>query len=269
MTLKEATELLAGAGIEGARDEARRIFARLGGIPQYELLAPSTPCNKKEVIDAIARRAAREPLQYILGEVDFYRESYKVTPDCLIPRSDTEILVDTAVKNMPEGARFLDLCTGSGCVALSVLNNTKNTLAAAADISDAALSVAKENAARLGLSDRTDFVLCDAAKTKIEGNFFAVLSNPPYVSESAYRGLEKEIYFEPEIAFLGGEDGGDFYRAITPMYKEVAERGGFIAYEIGYDQGELLCAIAEQNGLACEIIHDLSGNPRVALLRAK
>lgn len=267
MTLKEASELLAASGIESARDEARRIFAKIGGIPQYDLLSPQVSTDNAEVISAVKRRALREPLQYILGEVDFYRESYKVTPDCLIPRSDTEILVDTAIKNLPDGARFLDLCTGSGCIALSVLNNTRSTSATAVDISPRALSVAKENAERLGLSNRIEFKEADVTKKRAEGEFFAVLSNPPYVSEGAYKGLEAEIYFEPMEAFVGGEDGGDFYRAITPMYKDAILCGGFIAYEIGYDQAELLENIAEENGMSCEIIHDLSGNPRVALLR--
>lgn len=269
LTLKEASDMLAEAGIADSKDEARRIFSLVGGVPHYALLSPSFETDNGAVIGAVTRRCSREPLAYIVGEVDFYRERYKVTPDCLIPRSDTEILVDTAVKNLPHGARFLDLCTGSGCVALSVLKNTENTRCTAVDISESALAVARENAERLGLSGRIDFVLADACKKRIDGDFFAVLSNPPYVSSSAYRTLEREIYFEPRLAFLGGEDGGDFYRSITPLYKSVAKAGGFIAFEIGFDQGRLISEIASESSLRTEIIRDLSANERVALLRGR
>jgi release factor glutamine methyltransferase len=101
----------------------------------------------------------------------------------------------------------------------------------------------------------------------VEGKFSAVLANPPYVSEAAYRELSREIYFEPENAFVGGEDGGDFYRHITPAYKDRLIEDGFIAYEIGYDQAELIRAVAKENGMSCQIINDYSDNPRVAVLK--
>lgn len=268
MTLKEASARLNAAGIEDGRAEARRLFRHFGGFADYELLSPTLECDSEALSAAIARREKREPLQYIIGEVDFYRESYKVTPDCLIPRQDTEVLVDYAVKNLPEGARILDLCTGSGCVGLSVINNVKGATAVLVDISEGALAVAKENAARLGLSDRVTLVCCDATKVRIDGKFDAVLSNPPYVTESAYRELEAEIYFEPELAFVGGTDGGDLYRAITPLYSDIAMEG-FIAYEIGFDQAELITKIAEENDLSAKIISDLSGNARVAVLEKR
>lgn len=267
ITLNEATKLLSDAGIESAREEARQIFSRVGKIPAHKLIGGDAVCDEPEVREAIMRRAKREPLQYIIGEVDFYRERYKVTPDCLIPRADTEILVDFAVKNLPEGCTVLDICTGSGCVAISTVKNTKNTRAVAVDISSEALSVAKENAKINGVSDRVDFILADALKGTVQGEFFAVLSNPPYVTDSAYEKLEREIYFEPRLAFVGGTDGADFYRNLTPKYKDLIANDGFIAYEIGYDQGKLLLEIARDNGMCAEIIRDFSGNDRVAVLR--
>ena len=99
----------------------------------------------------------------------------------------------------------------------------------------------------------------------VDERVYAVLSNPPYVCESDYRSLEGEIYHEPPHAFIGGEDGGDFYRALTPIYKDRIAEGGFIAYEIGYDQADLLCKIADDNDMSCEILKDLSGMDRVAL----
>ena len=267
MTLNEATLLLKEAGIENARGEARILFKHYGNFADYMLLSPALECDSPMLLAALRRRAEREPLQYIIGEVDFYRERYKVTPDCLIPRSDTEILVDYAVKNLHPGAKILDLCTGSGCVGLSIINNLEGAFCTLVDISASALAVARENAVRLGLSDRTDFLLLDATSERIMGDFDAVISNPPYVTSKAYSELEREIYFEPKIAFVGGEDGARFYRSITPLYKNIA-KDGFIAYEIGYDQGNLLKKIANENGLTCEIIPDLSGHDRVAVLKS-
>ena len=263
MTLKEAIEILKSAGVESADYDARELF-KLYCSPPVML---STECDKAELISALERRAKREPLQYIIGSVGFYREEYIVTPDCLIPRSDTEILVDYAVKNLPSGAGFADLCTGSGCIAISVLKNTDRTTALAVDISEGALYVARKNAELNGVSDRIAFRQADLLKERIDGSFFAVLSNPPYVTDGAYLRLEDEIYHEPRAAFVGGEDGGDFYRTLTPIYKDMIAEGGFIAYEIGYDQAELLLKIAEDCSMSCEILKDFSGNDRVAVLR--
>ena len=267
MTLKEAAGILGKAGIKEPLSEARRIFSELSGLKQYQLISGNAATDSESVKAAIERRAKREPLQYILGKAYFYRECYKVTPDVLIPREDTEILVDYAVKNLRSGCRFLDLCTGSGCIALSVLNNTEGTTAVAVDISEGAINVARENAEALGLSERVEFLLADATEPIEKGSFFAVLSNPPYVTKKAYGELEREIFFEPPSAFLGGEDGCDFYKKITPVYRDIIDDEGFIAYEIGYDQGEALRRIAEENGMNCRIIKDLSGNDRVALLK--
>ena len=263
MTLKEAIEKLRAAGVESADYDARELFRFY--YPGAVML--NTECDSPELLSAVERRAKREPLQYIIGEVGFYRESYRVTPDCLIPRPDTETLVDYAVKHIPEGATFLDLCTGSGCVAISTLKNTKNTTAIAVDISGGALAVATENAHINGVEDRIHFRLADLTKEVIDEPVFAVLSNPPYVTDSAYESLEKEIYHEPKEAFVGGDDGGDFYRRLTPIYKEFIAENGFIAYEIGYDQADLLKSIAKDCDMTCEILKDLSGNDRVAVLR--
>ena len=267
MKLSTATDILSEAGIEDARHEARLLFSQIAKIPFPELYGRDAESDLPSLTEAILRRAKREPLQYIIGEVDFYREKYKVTPDCLIPRSDTEILVDEAVKRMPKGARFIDLCTGSGCVALSVLNNTDSTSALALDISPSALRVARENAERLSLAERVTFIEKDVLTEAVEGRFHAVLSNPPYVTPKAYSELMPEIYFEPDIAFLGGEDGLDFYRGILSLYKDSLTEDGFFGFEIGYDQAEALTELANEHRMKTLIIKDLSGNPRVALLK--
>ena len=267
MTLNNAISILRDAGVPDAEYDARAIFRHFGSFAEYELVSRSISTDSQEVLKAIERRAKREPLQYIIGECDFYRERYKVSDACLIPRHDTEILVDFAVKNLPQGARFLDLCTGSGCIALSVLNNTDGTHAVAVDISHLALDIAKENAKRLSLDSRIELKLHDALSDALDGEFDAVLANPPYVTDAEYENLEKEIYFEPKNAFVGGLDGAKFYITITPLYQKKIKKDGFIAYEIGAGQAELLREIAKQNEMSCEIINDLSGHARVAVLK--
>ena len=267
MKLSTATKLLSEAGIDDARFEARMLFCEIAGFKNSELYGYDCESDSAELISAVERRIKREPLQYIIGEVDFYKERYKVTPDTLIPRSDTEILVEEVIKRLPDGARFTDICTGSGCIALSVLNNTRETSAVALDISDKALSVAKENAKRLSLDSRVEFIEADALKKALDGKFSAVISNPPYVTEKAYENLMPEIYFEPKIAFVGGVDGLVFYRRILSLYEESLEKDGFFAFEIGYDQAQALVNLAEEYSMKCEIINDYSENPRVAILK--
>ena len=265
MRLSSAVLRLAEAGIDEARLEARILFSKIGKTSDCELLF-DPECDSEELEAAVEKRCRRIPLAYILGEVDFYRESYRVSPDCLIPRPETELLVDYAVNNLPSGARFADICTGSGCIAVSTLKNTKNTTAVALDLSPAALEIARENAERNGVSDIIEFIHGDAL-CGIEGEFYAILSNPPYVSETAYADLDAEIYEEPKMAFVGGRDGGDFYRKMVPLYKNNLQSGGFLAFEIGYDQGELLRELGAMHGMETEIIRDYSGLDRIAVLK--
>ena len=268
MKLSDAVKILSEAGIEDARREARTIFSTLGGYSLADLVGSDLKTGNTAVIEAVGRRANHEPLQYIIGKVDFFYETYKVTPDCLIPRQDTEILVSLAVKMIPEGEKFIDLCTGSGCIAISTLKNTKSTTAVAVDLSSGALALARKNAALNGVADRVTFIEADVLRERIDGEYFAVLSNPPYVTQAAYEALEPELYFEPEMALVGtDDDGAGFYRRIIELYLDTVKDGGFIAFEIGYDQAAPLCLAAEAVGRKCEIIKDLSGNDRVALIR--
>ena len=151
MTLREAIELLRGAGVPSPEYDARELFRSALGLGRAEIIDGATDYTSALLDEMIQRRAAREPLQYIVGEVGFFRESYKVTPAVLIPRSDTETLVEYAVASIPRGARFADLCTGSGCIAVSTLKNTEETTALAVDISEDALAVARENPMKRGM----------------------------------------------------------------------------------------------------------------------
>ncbi len=268
MTVRELTGLLSAAGVPDAGYDARELFRVFGGAREYELFLPDTSSDSPELLSAADRRCRREPLAYILGECGFYRETYKVTPACLIPRQETELLVDYGVKNLPRGARFLDLCTGSGCIALSILKNRPDTAAVALDISAAALNVAMENADRLALTDRVEFVLSDLRLYEPCERFSAIFSNPPYVRADVYPDLSDEVHTEPRLALVGDDpDGAGLYRRIISKYKKNLSPGGFFALEIGYDQADALMCAARDNHMRAEILPDLSGLPRLAVLR--
>lgn len=263
------------AGISNALYEARLLFSHFGGFSQAQLYGADPCCDDARIEPYLSRRERHEPMAYILGEQGFYRETYFVNEDTLIPREDTEILVDFAVKHLPCGARFADLCTGSGCIALSVLNNTKKTTAFAADLSEGALFVARKNAERLGLSDRVQIACADVlskgflSDLSARAPWDAILCNPPYIPEQVYRTLAPEIFFEPQTAFVGEEEGMAFYRILIPALLLCLGPQGFLAFEIGYDQEEKMRALAEKNACQIEILKDLSGHSRVAVLRSR
>ena len=265
MKLSDAISILKSAKIENPRHDARELFIHVGKMTLTELLAEDASCSSEKLCEAVERRRRREPLQYIIGSVGFYRETYKVTPDCLIPRQETEHLVDYAVKNLKKGSRFLDLCTGSGCVAISTLKNTSDTLAVAVDISEPALDVARQNADLNGVSDRIDFICADVLSSSYDNEFHAVLANPPYVTERDYENLAPEIYFEPKLAFVGKDNGLEFYKKILSVYHPTE----FFAFEIGFDQGEAIVSLATEQNLRCEITKDYSGNDRLAVIKPR
>lgn len=265
ITLKEAIDKLKAADVPSPEYDAKELFRAFADCGEPITLRSQS--DSAELTDALERRVNREPLQYIVGSVGFFREEYKVTPDCLIPRADTEILVEYAVKNIPEGESFADLCCGSGCIGISTLKNTTGTRCDSFDISDGAIALTTENAERNGVSERLKVIKKDLLTEDIEGEYFAILSNPPYIPKEVYEGLDKEIFSEPEIAFVGGDSGLIFYERLIPVCKRIIKPCGFIAFEIGYDQAESLISLAHKNGLECEIVKDYSGNDRVAILR--
>ncbi len=272
MRLTEAAARLRAADIPNAMQEARLLFSRFGGLSPSMLYGADPEAENDRIEPYLCRRERHEPMAYILGEQGFYREVYFVSEDVLIPREDTEVLVDDAVHRLPEGGRFADLCTGSGCIALSVLNNTKNTSAVAADLSAGALSVARKNAERLGLCDRVRFLQADVLSRSLPeklaqlGPLDAVLCNPPYIPEDVYKTLAPEIFYEPREAFVGEEEGMAFYRILIPALLPLLSTGGFLSFEIGYDQEARMRALAEKNGCDALILKDLSSHPRVAVL---
>ncbi len=211
---------------------------------------------------AVRRLEAREPLAYILGEWYFYDETYRVSPACLVPRPETEHLVEELLRRLPRGSVFADLCTGSGCIAVSTLAHRPDCRAVAVELSEEALALARENAARNGVADRMIFRQADVLTGEALDDeiFDAIVSNPPYIASQVIDTLEPEVLREPRMALDGGEDGLLFYRAITRCYRRSLTAEGFFLFEIGYDQGEAMKELCP-----CEIRKDYSGNDRVAI----
>lgn len=210
----------------------------------------------------IAARRTRQPLAQILGFAPFRDRLFRVTPDVLSPRADTERLLDAALAASPR--RFLDLGTGPGTVALTLLAELPEAEAVASDVSEAALAVAAENAESLGVADRVTLVQSDWLAA-IEGNFDLIVSNPPYVDAETYATLQPEITrWEPEIALTPGGDGLDAYRVIAAQAPAHLRPGGALMVEISYDQGAAVAALFAQGGLCeIEVLTDLNGKSRV------
>lgn len=215
---------------------------------------------------ALARYESGEPLAYILGEQYFWRYRFTVTPDVLIPRPDTERLVEAALSLLPKGGRFADLCTGSGAIALSICADRTDLTCDAADISRAALAVARKNAADLGTNARVRFHLADLlAEDPLCGLYDAILSNPPYIPAADIADYPS-LSYEPRIALDGGADGMDFYKAILARFGGHLKEGGCFLFEIGYDQGDAIRQLAKERGYTCTVTKDYGGNDRVAKL---
>lgn len=267
MKLSELTRRLAEAGVENARGEALMLLRHFSPYSEHTLRLDDPDFDSKEFSDALTRRLAREPLQYILGECAFYGELYRVTPAVLIPRADTEILVEAALSLLKEGDRFLDLCTGSGCVGISTLLHSHGTSALLVDLSSDALAVAKENAARYNLLGRAEFLAADVLVDFPQGQFNLICANPPYIPEAVYQTLAPEIFAEPKMAFVATEDGMAFYRAILTRGRTHLKDGGAFVFEIGFDQREKICRLASELGYTAQIKKDLGGRDRVAIVR--
>lgn len=219
-----------------------------------------------------AIRAAKEkiaegcPLAYLIKEQAFYDLVLYVDERVLIPRPDTERLVETVLRFLPENARFLDLGTGSGCIPVTVLKHRSDVCGVALDLSPDALSVAKTNAEQIGVSDRLTFCEGDMTKNPFARELFdAIISNPPYIAREDIKKYPS-LSYEPKMALDGGVDGMDFYRAILSQYRKNLKAGGGFFFEIGFDQGNAMRSLAESFGYTCEIYKDYGKNDRVAVL---
>jgi release factor glutamine methyltransferase len=225
--------------------------------------------QETEFLKLIELRKNKMPIKYILGESEFMGMSFIVKPGVLIPRPDTEILVEEVIKYIKgkEYTRVCDVCSGSGAIGISVAKFIKTAEVTMYDISEDALAVARLNIQRFDLSKRVKAQFSDLLQVAIDENkkFQVVVSNPPYIREDVIPTLMEDVRnYEPYIALSGGNDGLDFYRRITQESLMVLEKGGLLAFEIGYDQREEVKAILFGLGFGeIECIKDLSGNDRV------
>ena len=268
--LENGTENLKRAGITEAKLDARLLLEYVCKTDHSTLFAhPDKEMSDEEeklYEEYIARRIKREPVAYILGNMGFMGLSFDVSEAVLIPEQDTEILVEEALRFCEDKMRILDLCTGSGCIALSILNYTNETSALCTDISEDALLVAKKNAGNLGLSERADFIKTDLFPGKEVGKFDILVSNPPYIRTDVIDSLAPEVKdYEPRIALDGAEDGLIFYKRIIEGAGEYLYSGAYIFLEIGYDQADDVKALLEKEGKYhdIEVFKDFGGNDRV------
>ena len=229
------------------------------------------PCpdeKKEEYARLITRRMTREPLQYITGTAPFFGYDFRVTPDVLIPRFDTETLVESVLPYIKNGDRLLDMCTGSGCIAVTLFleaaNEGKSISVTASDISGAALGIAGENAAALGA--QITVVRSDLFE-RIEGTYDIITVNPPYIETEIIMTLDPEVrLFEPRLALDGSDDGLIFYRRIVREAGEHLVSGGLLALEIGSAQSEAVEELMRDESYAnVRTVRDLGGNARCVL----
>ena len=266
LTYRGIIESFKKVNIENARGEAELLISEIMGE-----FSEDRDYHDERLFDAVQRRCEGYPLQYIIGKWWFARCEFEVSEDCLVPRPDTEAIVEEAIKLLPPDARFADLCTGSGCIAISIADLRGDVSGVAVELYPRTLALAKRNAERNQVANRLEFIEGDVlfGKALGEESFDAIISNPPYIRTDVIDSLSREVKHEPRAALDGGEDGLIFYRAIVEKYQKNLNPEGYFIFEIGYDQAEDIKAIAAQNGFLCQVKKDLGGNDRVAILKRK
>jgi release factor glutamine methyltransferase len=271
--LAAARNSLAGAGVESAGLDARLLLSAAAGLSVSALIARARdplPAIARDRFDAhLRRRLEGEPVARILGEKEFWGLSFELSAATLVPRPETEILVEQVlaeVRKRPAGhCRICDLGTGSGAVLVALLTELPEANGVGTDISEVALGVARRNAERHGIESRADFMLADFSAGP-DGLFDVVVSNPPYIRSSALASLDPAVRdYDPKAALDGGDDGLKAYRAILARAESLLSAGGFLAFEVGYGEGESVVRLCREAGFGgLTLVHDLAGIGRVA-----
>lgn len=272
----EAVERLGLAGVQSARLDARLLLCRATGLSAADLVGRDRFLESEEqgrFENLLQRRLNREPLARILGEQEFWSLLFKLSPATLIPRPDTETVVEAVLNRVDERSnpvRILDLGTGSGCLLLSLLHELPLADGLGTDLSLECLLTARGNAERLGLGRRARFIRADWADC-VAGRFDIVVSNPPYIADDQISGLEPEVSSnEPRLALAGGADGQDAYRRIADALPRLLSDEGLAFLEIGFGAAEPITAILEKQGLrVLEVRADLAGVPRCVTVAAQ
>jgi release factor glutamine methyltransferase len=266
--LRQAAAALSATS-DTPRLDAELLMAEALGVSRSDLLLRHMGGAVPESFAAlIERRQAYEPIAYILGRQEFYGLEFTVGPDVLIPRADSETLVEAAIASRPDARRVLDCGTGSGALLLAVLNALPEAQGIGIDRSEAALAMARENARRLGLTDRTAMMLADWREQGWAtglGRFDLILANPPYVESGADLAPSVSEY-EPHGALFAGAEGLDDYRLLVPQLPALLHPGGVAVIEIGASQAEAVAAIAQDAGFIVKVHRDLGSRPRALQL---
>ena len=273
--LTDAARRLDAGGIENSRGEARLLLSHVLGFGAEKVIGhPEFEIDDAGVIkleSALSRRVRREPMSHVLGKREFWSLNFRVTPDTLDPRPDSETLVEAVLKHVVDRGRrlrVLDLGTGTGCLLLAILSEFPNASGVGMDISQAALDVAKENSETLGLDKRAEFLRAEW-DTGLAGEFDIVVSNPPYIPTRELNLLEPEVaLFEPRLALDGGIDGLAEYRALGPVLVRRLRSQGIALIELGAGQSGPVGQIMTRVGLdILDQRHDLGGVARCLVLR--
>lgn len=272
------------SGVESPEYDSRELMLKAAGFDSTQYLCRSTEKVSAECLatfqEYIERRMNREPLQHILGEACFYGRSFLVNENVLVPRLDTEILVEQALKVTRDNDAVLDMCTGSGCIIITMALERKLSFACGCDLSDKALEVAQSNAERLIQDNKGIFRFCQGdlfdsldkncgLEPDSHFKFDVIVSNPPYIETEVINTLSDEVRLhEPVMALDGSPDGLEFYRRISAKAPDYLNLGGYLLYEIGCNQGQQVSTIMEEAGFRdVEIIKDLAGLDRVVKAR--
>ena len=275
--LTTAAQVLSSAGVPEARREAGSLLSFILGKDRTFLIAHAQDQLGDDAFqrfqEGVERRASGEPLQYITGVQDFFGREFRVTPDVLIPRPETELLVEAAIELVGDNSFICDVGTGSGCIAVTLLCELRKARAVAVDKSSPALEIAKLNARNHGVSDRIDFAIsdCFSALDAGEYQFDMVVSNPPYVSAEMMAGLQREVRdHEPLVALSPGPDGLSIIRRLILEAPAFLKSEGHVILEIGFDQGEAVKDLINEGVWDLrEIRPDLQSIPRIVVLQKK
>ena len=262
-------KLLEEAGIMDAALDAGLLLEHVFGIDRnFLLLNGDKDASDKEgeYLDLIRKRAEHVPLQHLTGHQEFMGLDFAVNEHVLIPRQDTECLVEEAMRYVEDGMKVLDVCTGSGCIIISLARYKNGLEAYGCDISEEALDTAAGNAESIGVN--VGFILSDLYEST-DDKYDVIISNPPYIASDVVPTLMEEVRdHEPHLALDGGADGLDFYRRLIEGADDHLLKGGMIFFEIGFDQGEAVRALLKGHGYVdVEVVKDLAGNDRVVHAR--
>ena len=275
--IQEGAQTLRNGGVSESRREAGSLLSFVLGKDRTFLISRAEEQVDEEALakfrESVERRANGEPLQYIVGFQDFFGRQFRVTPDVLIPRPETELLVEAAIELAGSVSFICDVGTGSGCIAITMSCEVEGTRAVAVDISPAALEVAKLNANTLSVKDRIRFQLSDCFDSLSVGEyqFDLIVSNPPYVAGETMAGLQREVRdHEPLMALSPGPDGLTVVRRLLVEAPPFLKAGGHMLIEIGFDQGEAVRRLVDESVWDLLAIRpDLQGIPRIVILRKK